>query len=363
MKALTIGGAMIDTIAIVNDDLIERISLSNAGKTFLLLEQGSKTEAEDISTHCGGGAINAAVALARLGFDVSVVAKLGEDARANLVRAALEREGISSTFLRTTPALPTGASAIIAAHDRNAGVFTFRGANTALTAEDIDAKAFAVDLVYISTLSGDSAAMLPALVETARKCARFVAVNPGIRQITTRFGLLRSILGSIDLVALNRSEAEAFMRQSVAELSGSENTHLRQIAAASLHRAQDTDAPSRSAQARALIEGFMTLGAHRILLTDGRRGAYFGANGKVHFCPSLDVPVASTAGAGDAYLSTFSALHVQGLSIADTMKGASANAAAVVMRADTQSGLMHRSELMSRLIKSDASLVPQEWPL
>ena len=40
MKALTVGGAMLDTIAIIADDRIERMTMLNADTSFLLLEEG-----------------------------------------------------------------------------------------------------------------------------------------------------------------------------------------------------------------------------------------------------------------------------------------------------------------------------------
>ncbi len=61
MKSMTVGGAMIDTIAVIADERIERMVMHNAETSFLLLQEGRKNEAEDISTHCGGGAVNAAV--------------------------------------------------------------------------------------------------------------------------------------------------------------------------------------------------------------------------------------------------------------------------------------------------------------
>src|SRR5262249_21197196 len=82
MEGLTVGGAMIDTIAIIANDRIERIRMTNADNSFLLLEEGRKTEALEVSTHVGGGAVNAAVAMARLGLDVGTLVKLGKDARA-----------------------------------------------------------------------------------------------------------------------------------------------------------------------------------------------------------------------------------------------------------------------------------------
>jgi ribokinase len=69
MEILTVGSAMMDTIAIIDSGRIERMSMLNADSSFLLLEEGRKTEAEEISTHPGGGAVNAAVAMARLEMD------------------------------------------------------------------------------------------------------------------------------------------------------------------------------------------------------------------------------------------------------------------------------------------------------
>ena len=165
MKALTVGGAMIDTIAIIASDRIERMSMLNADSSFLLLEEGSKIEALEISTHVGGGAVNAAVTMARLGLDVASLVKLGKDARAEMVMARLLEEGVSSRWAMRDGRAPTGASVLVSSHDRNAAIFTFRGANTLLAEADLRKEAFAADLVYISSLSNESADAFPAIVE------------------------------------------------------------------------------------------------------------------------------------------------------------------------------------------------------
>ncbi len=64
----------------------------NADSLFLVLEEGRKTEAEEISTHPGGGAVNAAVW--RVEMDVSLLAKLGTDARAEAILARLAPCGV-----------------------------------------------------------------------------------------------------------------------------------------------------------------------------------------------------------------------------------------------------------------------------
>lgn len=85
------GGAMIDTIAVIADDRIERMTLRNADTSYPLLEVGRESEAEEMSTHCRGGAVNAAVAMARPGFDVSVLIKEGRDFRSDTIRKRLAR--------------------------------------------------------------------------------------------------------------------------------------------------------------------------------------------------------------------------------------------------------------------------------
>src|SRR5215471_19343400 len=110
MRVLTIGSAMVDTIAIIDSDRIERMSMLNADSSFLLLEEGRKTEAEEISTHTGGGAVNAAVAMARLDMDVATLAKLGTDVRAETILTRLTHEGVSTRWTLRDARAPTGAS-------------------------------------------------------------------------------------------------------------------------------------------------------------------------------------------------------------------------------------------------------------
>ena len=349
LKAVTIGGAMVDTIAIVDDALIERMSMSNAGKTFLLLEQGSKTEASSISTHCGGGAVNSAIALARLGFAVSIIAKVGADERAEIVRQALIAEGIASTGIVTADAAPTGASAIVSAHDRNAAIFTFRGANTTLCEADIADELFDADLVYVSALSGASADVLPHAVRLGGCRGKMIAVNPGLRQITTRFMALRDVFPDVGILALNRIEAEALVRQAVAELAGIENAVLRRIAADTLIMPDAMPRTPRSVTAHALIDGLRHLGARTVLLTDGKHGAYLGHENETFFCPALDVDVISSAGAGDAFVSTFAGIFTSTRDIEHALLAATINASAVVTAADSQSGLLKLGELEDRI--------------
>ena len=136
MNVLTIGGAMLDTIVTIASDKIEQMKMRNAESSFLLLEEGLKTEADHIATQCGGGAVNAAVAAARLGHATSAIVKVGRDDKAKTILGRLGEEGVDLEWISVDDEAPTGASVIISSHDRNAAVFTYRGANTRLKAAD-----------------------------------------------------------------------------------------------------------------------------------------------------------------------------------------------------------------------------------
>ncbi|MFN0218249.1 MAG: carbohydrate kinase family protein [Hyphomicrobium sp.] len=349
MNVLTIGGAMVDTVAVIDDALIERISMSNAGKSFLLLEQGAKTEVLGISTHCGGGGVNSAVAFARLGFNVTTCVKLGRDERSLMIESVLSREGVSHRWVRKSEAAPTGASTVVSAHDRNAAIFTFRGANSLLCNEDFVPEMFEVDVVYVAPLSGASADVFPDLVKYAKQSEALLVVNPGIRHITSRSIALRRCLQDIDILAVNKLEAEALIGQAVVEMSMSDAPSERATAADILRFSSAAKSAAPGAASVALASGLLRLGCQKVLLTDGRHGACVATKDEIIFEPAQKVIVAGTAGAGDAIASTFAAWTLAGEKAAAALKAATVNAGEVVKVADAQSGLLRADELRSRL--------------
>jgi len=362
MKVLTVGGAMIDTIAIIPSERIERITLRNADSSFLLLEEGRKTEALEISTHVGGGAVNAAVAMARLGMDVAALVKLGKDARAETVLTHLMQEGVSTRWAERDGRAPTGASVLVSSHDRNAAIFTFRGANTLLAEADLRDEAFAADLVYVSTLSNESADAFPGIVKRAKAHGALVATNPGVRQLSSRGGAFQENLALIDILAVNSTEADILVPGLVARF-GEGGRALGFAAGEQPPRLAPRGLSSGGHEMS--LAGFFAalakLGPRYVLVTDGRHGAFLGCGDAIMYCPALETEVAGTAGAGDAFNSTFSSYIALGRSPEDALRAAAINAASVVGHIDTQTGLLSREELDRRLAAARETLTVRTW--
>jgi ribokinase len=362
MKSLAVGGAMIDTIAIIDSDRVERMTMLNADASFLLLEEGRKTEAEVISTHPGGGAINAAVAMARLGVDAAVLAKLGTDARADAILARLAAEGVSSRWAIRDSRASTGASVLVSSHERNATVFTFRGANTLLEPDDLRDDAFAVDLVYLANLSNQSADCFPAIVGRARAHGALVAANPGPRQLSARGQAFLENLAAIDILVLNRTEADLLVPilatrardggPPLAFAPGEKPPALavRGLAAGGFEMGI---APYLRALAR--------LGPRHVAVTDGAHGAFVGSAQELLYAPAMRSNVVGTTGAGDAFSATFAVYVALGRPPDEALRAATINAGSVVGHIDTQTGLMRRDELDRRLAATPPQPAIRRW--
>jgi ribokinase len=364
LKVLTIGGAMIDSIAIIPADRIERMTMRNAETSFLLLEEGKKTEAEAVSTHCGGGAVNAAVCYARLGFDVAALVKLGQDDRADQILTRLAAEGVSTRYAVRDAREATGASVLISAHDRNAAIFTFRGANTLLEPADLVADAFGVDLVHVSGLSNRSADSFPDIVGKAHAAGARLAANPGVRQLSLQHGTFLDLAARIAIFSINRTEADTLVPQVVARAGegGPSLTHRGpgeppRLLARGFHGGGFEVSLAR------FFATLLEAGFGAVIVTDGGEGAFAADATGLYHCPVLPGPIAGTAGAGDAFVATFAAATMLGDDAMTALRRATLNAGAVIRHPDTQSGLLSRTALNEALAADAARLPAQHWSL
>lgn len=364
MRVVCIGSAMIDIIVMVESRNIERMTMHNAPSSFLLLEQGAKVEAESISTHCGGGAVNAAVAMRRLGAESAVLAKVGRDGNGERIMAFLREEGVDTTRIMRTGEAATGQAVLVSSHDRNQTIFTQRGANGFIRAEEIAENAFADhDLVYVSALSNRSADCFPLIVKRAMAAGAFVSANPGIRQITSRTEALLSSIAGLGLLAVNRVEANALVPAVEGRTAGRPARRLEEADPASelprLVRLGLSFGGFDMGLAKFLFGLMAVSGIERAAVTDGTEGAFLADKTGLYYCASLPVEVMGTAGAGDAFTSTLSFMLASGAEPAQALKGAAINSAAVVTRPDTTHGLLDRETLDARIAAHGADLPVQ----
>ncbi len=364
IRALVAGSVTIDTIAVIADQDIERITMHNDAASFLLVEQGRKVQAESIGTHVGGGAANVGVSLQRQGLEAYVLGLTGSDHDADKIRARLQGEGVGLQHLGAVNKVATGSAVHVSSHDHDAAIFVQRGANTLLRPPHVDAVDFnTYDLVYAASLSNESAGCFPVILEKARSASAFTVSNPGVRQIAARPAELLESLHCVDLLALNSLEAGALIPH-LLQRGGLRVQHVFEAgddAPALLVDGLRTDAFRTGLPD--IMTGLSDLGPRHVLVTDGAAGAYLLTEERLHYCPTIKADVLGTAGAGDSFTSTVAAQLVGDASPEQALIAASINAASVVSHIDTQSGLLRADELSERARASKMQDIVRTWPL
>ncbi len=347
MKVITIGSATYDILVSYTDaDTIERIT-PDGKKTFLLLQEGKKSDIDSIYYKTGGGATNSAVSFGRLGFDVEAFFKIGDDYQGRYILETLAHEHIGTTYVQKSPTESSSASCIISGKSGNRSVLVARGAARTMQKSELPLDACAhADCVYVSALSGNGISLLPLIAQTAHSNTAIVAVNPGSGQLSTSIQSLHAALPYIDIFMLNASEAQRLL-QSLQAADMSVSSPTTRVAPGM----QQLELLKHGAQLD-LIHYFATihaLGPRIVVVTNGKEGVYVSDTQRILFHPSLPIKITSTLGAGDAFGSAFTAGIVQGKPIETAIRMGIVNSSSVVQHTDAKTGLLTSDQMDKQL--------------
>jgi sugar/nucleoside kinase (ribokinase family) len=351
MNVLTIGGATQDVLLHYDGADIMTISQQQGTQSYLLFEAGEKIEVDDIEYLTGGGATNVAVSFKRQGFDVACICTIGSDEAGKHIVQDLTQEGVETSYIKQIPTSATGTSYIVTSLHSDRTIFTYRGANTQLTFTDINEDAVRnASYIYITSLSGNAANMLPTLTTLAKKHRVPIAINPGKSQLASNTQTLRESLKNIDILIVNSTEARILM----STLSRHDNDFKTTFHATSnknpciLNQADDTpyllNQPVACHGVFFSMSNFfniaLTMGPRIVVVTNGANGVYVGHNNTMYFHPSIRVPVINTVGAGDAFGSCFVGSLIKGLSLEDALRRGIINSASVLSHQGAKAGLL-----------------------
>jgi len=151
-------------IASWNADLISRVPRPIA--------RGETLHASAFEILPGGKGSNAAIACARQGARVAVVARIGDDAFGRMALEVWKREGIDTTHIQTTREQPSGVAQILVYDDGDNSIAVAAGANAGLSISTIpDAK------VVVSSCEVPLEATRTAFA-LARKAGATTVLNP-----------------------------------------------------------------------------------------------------------------------------------------------------------------------------------------
>lgn len=275
------------------------------GKLVEEFELGAKNEIEGVTISTGGGATNASVTFARLGFRSSFMGRLGNDIAGRVVLEDLSDEKVNTKLVWYSDKLGTGYSTLLLSPSGERTILTYRGASAeyALTPkhfQNVKPKWF-----YVSSLSGDIKA-LELIVTYAAKNDIKIAVNPGKGELA-RSSQFKKLLDHITILSINKEEMES--------LFGTADLYT-------LLKKANQKVPY-------------------VVVTDGPKGSYV-IDGKAIYKAGMyeDVKVIDRAGAGDAFCSGFVAMIASGESVEKAITYGSANSTSVVGKIGAKTGIL-----------------------
>ena len=166
-----------------------------------------------ISLVVGGSAAITAVAAARLGLRVALVAAIGADPAGEFMRGQLEMAGVGTSAIVVRPAVATGITVALAQADAcDRAILTATGAMTSLTADDVPRNLLAAARhVHVSSyflLEQSLGPGLAALLAKARAHGASTSVDTNWDP-AGRWGgsQLREVLAQTDILLPNEEEA------------------------------------------------------------------------------------------------------------------------------------------------------------
>ena len=213
MKVTTFGGATQDIFLTL--DSLDTISIKRANfhTTNFFCGFGEKIDIKSTFYTIGGGSTNSAVSFKKLDFNVNCFCKLGDDLEGKKIIDTLKQENINTKDIAFSKEIETAKTTIISSlQEEEPILFCYRGNNAFLQKEDIPFDSIQEsDLLYVTSLSNNSAKLLPIITYHAKKHDTFVATNPGSSQLTHDVETLYKSLANIDVLILNCSEAQKVM--------------------------------------------------------------------------------------------------------------------------------------------------------
>lgn len=271
-------------------------------------EIGASILGRQATRDLGGKGANQAIVMGRCGLPTTLVAAVGDDARAADIRGRIAEEPVDARIV-TLPGRSSDVSLIFTAPDGENAIVTTTEAADALSLADALAALASAEQGDLAVLQGNLGEEVTGGVLTeARRRGLVTAVNPS--PLRAHFDALWPL---VDVAFLNRGEAQA--------LAG----------------ASDRRAASRLIKA----------GAGHVVLTLGGEGAWsIGAGGTVHV-PAVATPVVDTTGAGDTFMAVaLASAALRGRTIdARAIGHAAAAAALTVGRRGTRSAFPNTVEL------------------
>ena len=263
--------------------------------------------------NAGGKGANQAVAAARLGGNVILIAKVGNDIFGKQTIEGLQKEHINTRFIFVDDEAPSGTALIMVNKEGENCIVVAPGANANLMPEDIEKVENITKAEIILMQLEIPMETIESIAKNAKANHQKVIINPAPAQI-----LSDKLLNDLFLITPNETEATLLTGITVV----------------------DETTASKAA------EVFLKKGVHNVIITLGRKGAYFQNSSRKFKLDAPTVQAIDTTAAGDTFSGAIAVALTEEMNWEDAIKFAVAAASISVTRLGAQSSVPLRSEIV-----------------
>lgn len=260
----------------------------------------------------GGKGANQAVAAARLGADVTLVACVGRDVFGDRALASIGSSGVNTEYVVRDDTTPSGVALIYVEASGQNCIVTAPGANMRLRPEHVDAARPAFEQAQIVVLQLETTLeAVRRAIDLAKSLGIRVVLNPApMREIPKGF------FEGVDYLTPNESEAAMLLGRKPGE---SDN--------------------------RQLAQDLLSLGVGAAIVTQGSEGVMAAVPGRVQEIPARRVTAMDSTGAGDCFAGALACALAEGNDLGVALHFANAAAALSVTRMGSMTSLPTRDEV------------------
>ncbi len=297
----------------INIDLVQRVPRMPL--------PGETLHGDGLQIFVGGKGANQACAAARLGAEVCMAGRVGDDAFAERLIRELQSADVDTQLVSQSPG-PSGSATIFVLPDGENTIVTSAGANAELSNEfatQVGDQLQAGDLL-LCQLETPLGAVFSAIQAARRKQATTI-LDPA-----PACALPDELLSYIDVLTPNQTEAAILL--GVSEI------------------------PARFAEAEAAARKLQARGAKAVIVKLGAQGCFVAEEEHTTALEGWDVDVIDTTAAGDTFNGGLAAALAGGASLTAAARFANAAAALSVMKAGAIASIPTRSaveQLLSSL--------------
>lgn len=239
-------------------------------------ERGKLTLVDTCELHIGGCASNTGVVARKLGLQVSVIGKVGDDALGDFVLNALKKSGIDVSMVRIEKGITTSGTSVLVFPDGERSFLHSIGANSRFSVNDIDFNYLqdfpVVHIAGIFLMPGLEGENLKNLAKKVKEAGKILSFDTAWDSTGRWLPVIKESLQYVDYFFTSLEEARM--------LSGKNDY-------------------------KEMANSFLECGVKRVCLKMGPDGSFITDGKQSQYYPALKVNAIDSTGAGDAYVAGF----------------------------------------------------------